>query len=246
MGIWGEAILSLVYPGVCEICDEEEVAPGEGYVCAACRRKPGHVQRVRAPFCDRCGLPFEGAVTSSFECGNCRELELRFDAARAAVVATPFLLDVIHRYKYRGAVWFEPFLVELFLREAVPALGRERWDAIVPVPLHPLRRREREFNQAERLAGPLARATGIPLRTGWVIRSNPTRAQALLDRRDRARNVAGSFALGKELGLKGRRLVVVDDVLTTGATTSAVARVLRRAGAERIDVWTLARGLRTP
>ncbi len=160
------------------------------------------------------------------------------------MVATPFVLGVIHRYKYRGGLWFEPFLSGLLTGAAAPELRRGEWDAIVPVPLHPVRRREREFNQAERLAGALARATGIPLEAGLVRRVSPTRTQALLDRRERAKNVAGVFAVRAGVRMPRRgRYVVVDDVLTTGATTSAVSLALRRAGAERVVVWTVARGI---
>ncbi|MBX3746020.1 MAG: ComF family protein [Verrucomicrobiae bacterium] len=243
---WIEAALSLVYPDVCGICGEGEAGRDEGYVCAECAGGPGHVRWVGGTYCERCGLPYEGVVTGTFECGNCGEMELHFEAARAAVVATPFLLDVVHRYKYRGAVWFEPFLAGLLLREALPRVRREDWDAIVPVPLHPLRLREREFNQAERLGARLARATGIPLRTRWVERTRATRTQALLDRRERVQNVGGSFAVRAGAGPIGGRVLVVDDVLTTGATTSGVARALRRAGAERVGVWTVARGVMEP
>lgn len=241
-----EAALSLVYPDVCEMCEEAEAGRGEGYVCAGCAQRPGNVRWVRAPYCERCGLPYEGLVSGPFVCSNCGDLDLHFEAARAAVVATPFLLDVIHRYKYRGAIWFEAFLAGLLLRQALPWVRREEWDAIVPVPLHPVRRREREFNQAERLGEALARATGVPLRARWVERSRATRTQALLDRRARVQNVAGSFSVRAGAGPIGRRVLVVDDVLTTGATASGVAWALRRAGTERVAVWTVARGVMEP
>ena len=83
------------------------------------------------------------------------------------------LLDVIHRYKYQRALWFEPFLADLLIREAEPELRREKWDRIVPVPLHPAKKREREFNQAERLAKRLSRASGIPVDAGLLKASRP-------------------------------------------------------------------------
>jgi ComF family protein len=240
---WADRLLSLVYPEVCQICGEAVATPGEGFVCGVCAGDPAAVRFIGPPRCERCGLPYPGAVTGIFVCSNCEPLELAFDAARAAVVATPFILDVIHRYKYRRALWFEPFLVKLLLERAVPDLEGGGWNGIVPVPLHPLRLREREFNQAQRLAWHLSKATGIPLLEGVVERALATRTQALLDRRERAKNVAGVFAVRPGTGLVNQRLIVVDDVLTTGATTSAVSRVLRRAGAARIVAWTLARGL---
>jgi competence protein ComFC len=233
----------LLYPAVCEICEAARVAPGEGYVCTGCRAAPGHVVPVRAPFCGRCGLPYPGEVTGAFVCGNCRELDLDFDRARAAVAATPFLLDVVHRYKYRGALWFEPFLTELLVDAAAPDLVGGAWDAVVPVPLHPVRLRERGFNQAERLARRLAEGVGIPCRVEGVRRRAATRTQALLDRGERTQNMARAFVAGAGGAFAGQRVVVVDDVLTTGATCSAVSRALREAGAVEVIVWTVARGV---
>src|SRR5213075_2451748 len=121
-----------------------------------------------------------------FQCANCREMDLQFKSARAAVVASHLVLDVIHRYKYQRALWFEPFLADLLVRAARPALAKEPWDMIIPVPLHPLKKREREFNQAERLAARLGAATGIPVDTRVLHRVAPTRTQTLLTRDQRA------------------------------------------------------------
>lgn len=240
---WWEAGVSLLYPSVCEICERRRVEPGDGYVCAECRALPGRIRPVRDPICGRCGLPFAGEVTSEFVCGNCSDLGLDFDSARAAVVATPFVLEVIHRYKYGGALWFEPFLGRLLVEAAAPRLASSSWDFVVPVPLHPMRRRERGFNQAERLARRLCRATGIPLAGDGVRRRAATRTQALLDRGERTQNMAHAFVARSGRRFEGRRLVVVDDVLTTGATCSAVSRALRAAGASEVIVWTVARGV---
>ena len=114
---------------------------------------------------------------------------------------------------------------------------------IVPVPLHPLKKREREFNQAERLAARLGEATQVPVITRELLRVEPTRTQTLLTREQRATNVRRAFAVRVGCQLEGRRVILVDDVLTTGATTSACARALRIAGAREVQVWTVARGL---
>jgi ComF family protein len=109
--------------------------------------------------------------------------------------------------------------------------------------LHPTKEREREFNQARRLAHRLSHATGIPVNDQLLLRTEATRTQTLLTRAERAANVRKAFATRPGTKLDGQRIVVVDDVLTTGATTSACARALKAAGAGEVCVWTVARGI---
>jgi competence protein ComFC len=231
-----EALLALVYPNVCQLCRAAPARAGEGYVCASCWTQPGGIRFITPPFCQRCGLPYEGEITQEFECGNCREMDLHFSSARAAVAARGIVLEVIHRYRYGRALWFEPFLADLLARQAVPVL-------VVPVPLHPVKRREREFNQAERLARHLSRATGIPDRKDLLWRIAPTQTQTLLSRQERAVNVSKAFRVRNREAVQGGRFILLDDVLTTGATASACAKVLQRNGAHEVCVWTVARGL---
>jgi ComF family protein len=129
------------------------------------------------------------------------------------------------------------------LRVAPPVLRGQSWDFIVPVPLHPLKEREREFNQAEIFARRLAAATTIPLHTKLLSRIAPTATQTLLSREQRARNMANAFTTPAGLRLDGKRIVIVDDIFTTGATTNDCARALREAEAADVCVWTVARGL---
>jgi ComF family protein len=239
--LWKEAVVGFFYPQVCQVCRRARATAAEGYVCTACFQR---VRFIKAPFCHRCGLPFPGAITADFECTNCRERELHFASARSAVIAKDIVLEAIHSYKYHRALWFEPFLGGLLVTAAGPALSRADWDWLVPVPLHPTKERAREFNQARRLAACLSRATGIPLEDRWLRRVQPTRTQTQLSRSERAANVRRAFALRRAgTRLDGQRIVLIDDVFTTGATTSACARVLREAGAGAVCVWTVARGI---
>jgi competence protein ComFC len=238
---WLDTGLGFIYPEACQICGHERAKVNEGYVCVPCRQR---VRTIKPPFCKRCGLPYEGDINAPFECSNCRDMEFHFRSARSAVLTGEFMLDVIHRYKYQQAFWFEPFLAELLTRQAGPELAREGWDLIVPVPLHAVKRRERGFNQAERLAARLGSAANIPVDTKLVRRTQPTESQTRLSREQRTANMRGAFGPRSGRALEGRpRVVVVDDVLTTGATTSACAGVLRDMGAAEVCVWTVARGL---
>jgi len=237
---WLNAGLALLYPEVCQLCKAEPATPREGYVGSHCWSQ---VRFIRPPFCDRCGLPFAGDLTTSFVCANCHELKLHFTSARSAVVAKTVVLEVIHRFKYSRAMWFETFLADLLVREATPALRGQRWNLLVPVPLHPLKEREREFNQSALLARHLARAIQLPCEEKLLRRTKPTVTQTHLKREARAVNMQSAFAVCPGVRLAGQRIVVVDDVFTTGATTNDCARALVNAGAEEVCVWTVARGI---
>ena len=167
---WLNAGLGFFYPEVCQLCGDQPATARDGFVCRHCWTQ---VRFIRPPFCERCGLPYPGDLTAPFECANCREMELNFISARSAVVARGIVRESIHRYKYQRALWFEPFLADLLIREAKPAVSEQHWDLIVPVPLYPVKQREREFNQAERLARHLSAATGIPLRRKWLRSCRP-------------------------------------------------------------------------
>jgi ComF family protein len=236
---WVDAAFNFIFPPICQICEQERAGAAEGFVCEACRRR---VRWVAPPFCERCGLPFEGEITETFECSNCHDLDLYFRFARSAIVADSLVLDIIHRYKYSRNLWFETFLANALIEKAAPQLMAGEWDWIVPVPLHHSKKREREFNQTERLGSCLANATGIPMNARLVQRVKATETQTTLGKRERAANMAAAFAVREGLRLDGKKIVIIDDVLTTGATTSACARALRMAGAEDVGVWTVARG----
>jgi ComF family protein len=234
-----DVVLSFIYPEICQMCREHRATPAEGYVCSRCWK---NVRFIRPPFCERCGLPYEGEITGTFCCSNCHELELNFSRARSAVAAEGMALEIIHRWKYGRQLWFEAFLAALLIQEAQAALS-EGWDCIVPIPLHSLKEREREFNQSLNLAQRLGAATSLPVCAPAVRRVEATQVQARLSREERHENVRKAFARGESDMVKGRRVVLVDDVLTTGATASACAGILRDCGVADVCVWTVARGL---
>src|SRR6516225_9160605 len=107
-----KAGLALIYPEVCQLCGQERASAAESFLCSSCR---GSVRFIAPPFCERCGLPFQGAITTVFECSNCQEQDWAFSYARAAVIARDNMLEIIHRYKYQHALSFEPFLAQLLI-----------------------------------------------------------------------------------------------------------------------------------
>lgn len=241
---WINGVLGFVFPEVCQICGDRRARKDDGYVCEECWSQPGALQFIRKPFCDRCGLPFPGEITAGFECSNCHGMKLYFSSARSSVVAARLVKDVIHRFKYQQHVWFEPFLADLLLRELEPWNRISgRWDCLIPVPLHPQKEREREFNQSQRIATAVSAQLNIPTVSNAVKRVRATETQTHLSRNKRAANMRKAFAITGRFPLNGKRVILIDDVFTTGATTNACARVLRKAGAEEVCVWTVARGI---
>jgi competence protein ComFC len=237
---WFNALMGFFYPETCQLCGLARATPEQGFVCHNCASS---AEFIHPPFCDQCGMPFDGAITGTFVCVNCKSIKLHFSSARAAVAAKDKVLEAIHRYKYQRALWLEPFLARLLVDHAQPALAGGNWDWIVPVPLHPVKEREREFNQAERLGRCLSVATGIPLQNKALRRVVQTRTQTLLTREERLDNMRRAFRLNTTAQLTGKRIILVDDVFTTGATSNSCAQTLKQGGATEVCVWTVARGV---
>jgi ComF family protein len=168
-------------------------------------------------------------------------MELHFVSARSAVAARGPVLDAIHRYKYNAQMWFEDFLSELLVSASREWFQKNSCAALVPVPLFSTRRRERGFNQAERLAIRLGKAVNVPVNAKILKRTIPTPSQTRLSRTERAENMRNAFALKRSGRYEGAKFALIDDVFTTGATTSACAKLLLKAGAESVAVWTVAR-----
>jgi ComF family protein len=231
--------LDLLYPRNCQICFHAiEASHSIGYVCADCLRS---VCPIRAPFCQKCGLPFFGEITATFECGNCRDKNYVFDRAIAAVTTQGVVRDCLHQFKYARREWFGPLLAYYLVEAGLQHFDWDEIDAIVPVPLHPRKLREREFNQAEYLGEKLSRAFKKPQLRGNLRRIRDTQTQTRLDSSGRADNMRGAFAVKRPDTFKDKRLVLVDDVFTTGATTNECASILLKAGAATVSVLTVAR-----
>ena len=230
-------LVSLIYPAFCAVCSVA-VGPGEN-LCAVCEEK---TPRILPPFCAKCSQPFAGEITGSFVCANCEDRVLHFDAAVSAFRSRGVVRKVIHDFKY-GRQLHLRHLVGRWLSAALTdaRLAGQRFDLIVPVPLHPARQRERGFNQAELLALELRRECELPL--GKVLqRTRYTTTQTQFDRSERMENLRGAFRLRRGCNVQDFRMLLVDDVLTTGSTLSECAFVLKKAGALSVHAATAARG----
>ncbi len=177
-------------------------------------------------------------------CRQCRRSPPPFEQ-----VISPFLYEGTVRrlavaLKYHGRISLVPTLADWMAESVRLRCGADPADLCLPVPMHSTRRRERTFNQAERLGRAVAHRLGIPFRTDLLIRSRATQPQAGLSERQRQRNVAGAFSLRREAAVRGRRVLLVDDIFTTGSTARACAKQLRDAGAVRVALLTLAHARR--
>ena len=231
-----EAVVSLLYPPVCAICGEN-VRGGE-YLCNRCEAK---VVRIVAPFCQKCSEPFQGSITSEFTCANCAHRTIYFEAAVSAYRGRGIVREIIHEFKYGRQIHLR-HLVARWLQAALDdeRIRGSRFDIIAPVPLHATRLRERGFNQASLLAASLSAKTSIASKR-VLQRIRYTTTQTALDRSERMENLHNAFRLRKNANVRGLRVLLIDDVLTTGSTLSECARILKRAGALSVHAATAAR-----
>jgi ComF family protein len=236
-----DTILHWVFPVDCAACGHPAADRRLPFFCRACWES---ITPIEGPVCPQCGQPFDSPIALAYSpghrCRACREKPPRFDRALSPYRYEGVLEQAIHLFKYRRKDALAAPLADLMLAWAdrLPPL-----DLVMPVPLHPARLRAREFNQSLLLADRIARRLGLPLSFEHLERIRETRSQTALDRKDRARNVRRAFAVREPDGLKDIRVLLVDDVLTTGATVNDCARALRRAGVASITVLTLARRL---
>jgi len=237
---WLKRVVDLVYPRNCLFCSVPLAEAEPGVVCRSCL---DGAKFIELPFCERCSLPFDGDVEESFECGYCKDLKFRFSRAVAACRAEGVVRDCIHRFKYNREMYFEPHLADWLVKGARERIDWHQVDAIVPVPLHPRKQRAREFNQADHLAKALQRAFDKPLLRKNLRRVKETITQTALGAEERRSNLRDAFAVRYPSAFAKKRLVLVDDVFTTGATMDSCARALGHAGAEDVVALAVARGV---
>lgn len=246
MRAWELAALDLLYPALCPVCGARLGTGRRDPLCGACWSA---IPRIAPPCCAVCGVPFftleaAGRLAAGDGhpalCGACATSPPPYDYARAAGIYAGVLREALHALKFHQRRALARPLADLVLEQwrAAPA---GRIEALVPVPLAPARERERGFNQAALLAERLASGLHAPVRPTWLRRLRPTRPQSELTAAQRVDNVRGAFRA--EGAVAGRDVVVVDDILTTGATAAECARALKAAGARTVGVLAVARAL---
>ena len=227
-------LLDFIYPPFCALCGCR-LSAGERSVCRDCWRS---LAVIEAPYCRRCGLPLNSAGSP---CPACRSRRRMFSFARSFGPFDERLQQIVHLLKYRH----RKSLAEPLARLLASVIERDRrfdnMEAVVPVPLHSVKARTRGYNQSELIASYLAREVGLRLLKKSLRRTRNTPSQSGLGSAQREINVRGAFAVRNPETISGKRLILVDDVLTTGATVDACVQALLQADANEVCVLTVAR-----
>lgn len=231
-------LLDLFFPPLCHVCREFIPRAGDLFICADCIDK---IPFLVTPLCTVCGAPFATEKGSDHTCGACL-INDPFHICRSAAILGGPVQDLIHRFKYGGRVHLAHPL-GLLTASALSAFCAEAaLDVIVPVPLHRKRLRQRGYNQSQLIGSVLGRKLRLPQEVGNLRRLRWTEPQTTLDAKDRVSNVQGAFGVRDAARIKGRRILLVDDVLTTGSTMRACVEALCDAEVAAVFAVTVARG----
>jgi len=238
------AVVSVFFPAPCRLCGEVLDTAARIPICSSCLAS---LRPLSGACCNRCGRPFASPVAAESEdsalCHVCRRSLYDFDFARSYGAYSATMAGAIMLLKYQQvtplAGWFAAGLRKTFDAHRKMCLA----DVVVPVPAHVVRLRERGYNHAELIAKPLARSLGLPCRSYLLVRNRPRPDKLRLTLRERWRSVRGAYTIRQGLRVDNLRVLLVDDVLTTGATLDACSRALRKAGAAKVAALTVARAI---
>lgn len=223
---------------LCPICTQEQsMHHGLGKNCL---RK---VMFIHAPFCTKCGKPLRLQAQGRELCETCRLTVFYFRQARAVALYEGALREYLAEVKYRYRPELGTALGELLVEWLKASPQFRRNDLVIPIPIHPQKLTQRGYNQAELLALPLKQYLGMKVKSDVLIRVKLTETQNALKKSERFLNVQEAFQVNDTLSVGGRKILLIDDIMTTGATVSEAARILLAAGALSVDVLTLATGV---
>lgn len=232
-----KGLTDLIYPSLCILC-KRHIAPSEkkDQLCTACQVE---ISKNRPPFCCKCSRPLEDS-THSF-CKACQRTPFYFDQAWGVCLYNDTVRRLIHLFKYGNKTALRHHFAELiFLFVRTYKVNLNTFELIVPIPLHPVRLRERRFNQSQLIGQLISEKFHIPQSVNNLTRIRNTKNQALLSPKERWTNIQGAFRIKSSRVFHEKNILIVDDLYTTGATSSEAARVLKEAGAKKVTALTLA------
>jgi len=232
-------LASLIFPNNCLVCKEAlSSAVSNGVVlCALCEQR---LELNTPPFCPKCSRHLENP-NSNAPCPECQKHNFVFTQAWGTSLYNAQMKNLIHLFKYKN----KTSLRHLFQKQMVRFINDyhvpiNTFDGLVAVPLHPSKMRERQYNQSEILADEISRVFQVRVLKNAIVRTRATKPQALLNEKERWTNVKDAFRIRQPLKLKGRSILIIDDLMTTGATVCEVAQTLKNSGAKEVCVLTLA------
>lgn len=233
-----QSVMDFVFPRSCFICGSPFDSEKEAGICPHCLSQ---IKYIKSPFCTRCGKPFHSEIITEHLCGDCLTRKRYFSKARAVGYYDGVIRKATHLLKYKLKNHLALSLGRLMARHVTYLFSGVSYHSIIPVPLHPARLRERGFNQALFLARSISRTYRIPLDGYTLARNRWTKPQVGLSERDRKDNVRGAFGIVRKDKVADGNILLVDDVYTSGNTVDECSKTLIQAGANRVDVLTLAR-----
>ena len=234
-----ESIINIIYPPICRGCNRPNYnKENDGYICNECYYG---IKRHTPPFCLKCGRGLtEIKSMRQGVCSTCLNRQYYFEEAWSLCSYEGIIKDLIHRFKYSQKIQYKTIFQNLF-KEFLKAFNILRdIDLIIPIPLHPTRLREREYNQSQILASIVSETIHKPMASDILIRLRNTKSQIDLDEKTRIKNITGCFAVKNRGLLKSKSVLLIDDVLTTGVTLSEAAKVIKEFNPRKISALTLA------
>jgi len=232
-----EGIFNFFLPQHCLVCGSY-ISHSLGFpLCSACFSR---IEYLRSPLCVKCGRSLNNS--SALLCHRCRAFPFHFDVARAVALYTSPLRECIHAFKYQSFISFRYLFGELLCEYLEKNPFLKEVDCLLPVPLHPARLKERGFNQSLILAEEIAKRFSLPLISKGVRRIKPTLPQVGLKVKERRKNVQGAFEIKEARLFQNKRILIVDDVLTSRSTVDSLSQALKKGGTKEVLVLAIASG----
>ncbi len=225
--------INFLYPTQCRICKNQIGLETVPYMCDKCWN---NIDFVLQPWCDLCGTPKINGT-----CADCNDKPPRFGKLRTIAFYEGALQQAIHLFKFERRIYLAKFLIQIIINNIPSDCNIADYDYIIPIPIHKQRLNERGFNQSYILSKGISKKHKVEVSTDVLIRRRNTSPQSSLDRDKRLQNIIGAFELSNEEQIQGKKILLFDDVFTTGATVSEAVNVLWSADPTEVDVLTLAR-----
>lgn len=233
-----KGLLNFIFPPQCSICKTR--VQNTDTLCNECFSR---IRFISKPYCEKCGRPFEFQIADELFCGACLTKKQVFHKARAAFKYDDFSRQLILPFKHSDHIELTTLLTNL-LYQAGGDLFEEA-DILIPVPLHRFRLMKRKYNQSALLAKALSDRIKKPFATGVLLRVKHTQSQGHMKKAERKQNVSKAFQVKNALKIVGKHVLLIDDVMTSGATLNECAKALKKAGANKVSYLTLARVLKS-